>query len=82
MLVTPNNPTGAVYPRETIAAFAALCEARGIALILDETYRDFMPDDAGTPHDLFAAGMRGDTLIGLYTASRKPMRFRAIASVQ
>ncbi len=33
VLVTPNNPTGAIYPRETIAAFAALCEARGIALI-------------------------------------------------
>ena len=40
VLVTPNNPTGAIYPPEVIAAFAALCRRRRIALVLDETYRD------------------------------------------
>ena len=43
VLVTPNNPTGAVYPPETIARFYRLCQHRGIWLILDDTYRDFLP---------------------------------------
>jgi aspartate/methionine/tyrosine aminotransferase len=43
VLVTPNNPTGAIYPPETIAAFHALCQRKGLFLILDETYRDFLP---------------------------------------
>jgi aspartate/methionine/tyrosine aminotransferase len=50
VLVSPNNPTGAVYPPEVIARFAALCRARGAVLVLDETYRDFHP---GRPHALF-----------------------------
>ena len=44
MLVTPNNPTGAVYPRETIHAFYELAKGRGIALVLDETYKDLLPE--------------------------------------
>jgi aspartate/methionine/tyrosine aminotransferase len=50
VLVSPNNPTGAVYPPEVIARFAELCRARGAVLLLDETYRDFHP---GRPHALF-----------------------------
>ena len=41
VLVSPNNPTGAEYPAETLRAFFDLARARGIALIVDETYRDF-----------------------------------------
>ncbi|KAI5124735.1 hypothetical protein M0805_005370 [Coniferiporia weirii] len=52
VLVTPNNPTGAIYPPSLIATFALLAKERGIALIMDETYRDFIPD--GVPHHLFA----------------------------
>ena len=29
VLVTPNNPTGAVYPAHVIEAFAELCRRRG-----------------------------------------------------
>jgi aspartate/methionine/tyrosine aminotransferase len=51
ILVSPNNPTGAIYPPEVIAAFHALCARRGAWLVLDETYGDFLP--AGTrAHDL------------------------------
>ena len=46
VLVTPNNPTGAIYPPETIAAFFDLAQANSIALIVDETYKDFRPDTA------------------------------------
>ncbi len=52
VLVTPNNPTGRVYPPELISAFARLASEAGIHLIVDETYRDFRSTD--TPaHDLF-----------------------------
>jgi aspartate/methionine/tyrosine aminotransferase len=54
LLVTPNNPTGAVYPPEVIASFHALCTSRGISLILDETYRDFLPPGQDRAHALFA----------------------------
>lgn len=62
LLVTPNNPTGAVYPPETVAAFADLCARRRIALVLDETYRDFLPPGTGRPHGLFAGAWRGTTI--------------------
>ncbi|MCO5093051.1 aminotransferase [Bosea sp. (in: a-proteobacteria)] len=70
VLVTPNNPTGAVYPPETIAAFAALCARRGLWLVLDETYRDFLPATAARPHEVFAAMGWQDTVIGLYSFSK------------
>lgn len=70
VLVTPNNPTGAVYPPATIAAFAELCRRRRIWLVLDETYRDFLPEDAGRSHELFATIDWQDSLIGLYSFSK------------
>ncbi|CAH1678521.1 Aminotransferase [Hyphomicrobiales bacterium] len=70
VLVTPNNPTGAVYPPETIAAFAALCARRGIWLVLDETYRDFLPAAAAKPHEVFAPSGWQDSVIGLYSFSK------------
>jgi len=70
VLVTPNNPTGAVYPPETIAAFAALCARRGIWLVLDETYRDFLPADVTKPHEVFTTTRWQDSVIGLYSFSK------------
>ncbi|GIX10101.1 aminotransferase [Elioraea sp.] len=69
VLVTPNNPTGAIYPPEVIAAFAALCRRRRIALVLDETYRDFLPADA-PPHALFADPAWREGLVQLYSFSK------------
>jgi aspartate/methionine/tyrosine aminotransferase len=69
VLVTPNNPTGAVYPAAVIARFAELCRARRLWLILDETYRDFLP--AGVvPHPLFADPSWPDILVQLYSFSK------------
>jgi aspartate/methionine/tyrosine aminotransferase len=70
VLVTPNNPTGAVYPPETIAAFAALCERRGIWLVLDETYRDFLPAEMTRSHEVFSASDWQRSVIGLYSFSK------------
>lgn len=69
VLVTPNNPTGATYPPDIIARFAALCRAKGVWLVLDETYREFLPP--GTPpHALFSDGGWRDHLIHLYSFSK------------
>lgn len=69
ILCTPNNPTGAIYPREVITDFYELAKARGIALIIDETYKDFR-DDPAPPHDLFGREDWRGTFIQLYSFSK------------
>ena len=68
-LVSPNNPSGAEYPAEVLAAFMALARHHRIALIVDETYRDF-DSRTGAPHALFADPDWADTLIHLYSFSK------------
>jgi len=70
VLISPNNPTGAVTPPETIAAFAALCRDRDIWLILDETYRDFLPAGQSHAHALFEQQGWDSHVIGLYSFSK------------
>lgn len=70
VLVTPNNPTGAIYPPETLAAFADLCRRRGLWLIVDETYRDFLPDPSVPPHGLLADDEARTVTIHLYSFSK------------
>jgi aspartate/methionine/tyrosine aminotransferase len=69
LLVTPNNPTGAVYPPATIIEFKRLCAERRIILILDETYRDFLPSIV-SPHSLFVNDTWRRTVIQLYSFSK------------
>lgn len=69
VLVTPNNPTGAVYPPEIIEAFFELARARGIALVIDETYKDFL-DHPDAPHGLFRRGDWQKALVQLYSFSK------------
>ena len=74
VLVTPNNPGGVEYPAETLADFRDLCRARGLALIVDETYRDFDSrhsiERGGRPHDLFTAPGWDEVLVQLYSFSK------------
>ncbi|WP_420859330.1 aminotransferase [Marivivens marinus] len=69
VLVTPNNPAGVEYPAGVVGAFYDLCRRHGIALIVDETYRDF-DSRTGAPHDLFIRPDWDDTLIHLYSFSK------------
>ena len=69
VLVTPNNPGGAEYPAATVRAFYDLAKRHGLALLLDETYRDFDGRE-GAPHDLFADPDWRGTLIHLYSFSK------------
>ncbi len=70
VLITPNNPTGAVYPPATIAAFADLCQRRAIMLIVDETYRDFLPAGQERAHDLFQRPDWAAHVMQLYSFSK------------
>jgi aspartate/methionine/tyrosine aminotransferase len=70
VLVTPNNPTGAVYPAETIEAFRGLCQARGLTLVIDETYRDFLVGEPAAPHRLFDQADWPSVVVQLYSFSK------------
>ena len=69
VLCSPNNPTGAIYPPEVIAGFFALARARGIALVMDETYKDFRGGPAPA-HGIFADPGWEDSFIHLYSFSK------------
>ena len=68
-LVSPNNPGGVEYPKETLNDFFELAKTKGIALIVDETYRDF-DSRTGAAHSLFQKDDWQDTLIQLYSFSK------------
>ncbi|MCC7272123.1 MAG: aminotransferase [Alphaproteobacteria bacterium] len=69
VLVSPNNPTGAIYPPAAITAFQALARRHDIPLVLDETYKDFLPGDDAA-HGLFADPAWPDGLVQLYSFSK------------
>jgi alanine-synthesizing transaminase len=46
VLINPNNPTGAVYPRETLRAIARLAERHDLVVFSDEIYDQMVYDDA------------------------------------
>ncbi|MBO3761328.1 aminotransferase [Ciceribacter sp. L1K22] len=68
-LVSPNNPTGAIYPPALLSDIFAACRDAGAFLILDETYRDFLPGGA-QPHELLSTPDWAENLILLYSFSK------------
>ena len=69
VLVSPNNPGGVEYPAATLRGFYQLAKSHGLALIVDETYRDF-DSRSGAAHDLFTDPDWPGTLIHLYSFSK------------
>ncbi len=55
LITTPNNPTGAVLPREALAHWARVCAASGVILGLDTSFRGF-DDRAQYDHYAVLAG--------------------------
>ena len=59
LLSNPHNPTGVAAPTERLRAIGALAEARGIAVLVDEVYRDVVlegrPATAATLSDAFVS---------------------------
>ncbi len=69
VLVSPNNPTGSVYPPALLDGFFDACQSLKIALLVDETYKDFL-DPASPPHNLFAREDWRETFVQLYSFSK------------
>ena len=69
VLVTPNNPSGTVYPSGLIEDFYRLAQDKGSYLILDETYRDFLNPEQGLPHHLLNLSWQ-ENLVQLYSFSK------------
>lgn len=46
VLINPNNPTGACYPRELLERFVAIAARRDLLLLTDEIYDQIRYDDA------------------------------------
>ena len=69
VVVTPNNPTGVECPPDLIDAIDGLARRHGLALILDETYREFRAAE-GAPHGAFARDGWRDHLVHLTSYSK------------
>ena len=56
--ISPNNPTGAVYPEADLRGVNAMCRDRGLFHVHDETYEYFTYDDAAhfSPGSIAGAG--------------------------
>jgi aspartate/methionine/tyrosine aminotransferase len=65
--ISPNNPTGAVYPEAALRAVNALCAERGLWHIHDEAYEQFVYDGAGrfSPGSIPGAGAHTISLFSL-----------------
>ena len=68
-IVSPNNPTGLEYPAPLIERFFHLAQQHSIALVLDETYKDFR-STAGSPHTLFQQANWQDNFVHLFSFSK------------
>jgi len=67
--VSPNNPTGVVYPEASLRAVNALCADRGIFHVHDEAYEYFTYDDAAHFSPGSIPGAAAHT-ISLYSLSK------------
>ena len=48
VIVSPNNPTGAMLRRDEAERLLVLCAERNLAIIVDEVFRDYVFNDAGS----------------------------------
>ncbi|HEY2145296.1 MAG TPA: aminotransferase class I/II-fold pyridoxal phosphate-dependent enzyme [Steroidobacteraceae bacterium] len=46
VIVNPNNPSGAVYPKDTLSAIAQIAEKHRLVVLCDEIYDHILYDDA------------------------------------
>lgn len=81
LLTTPSNPTGTTLGNKELKAWYDLAREYGVALLLDETYRDFVVDvdepetRRGLPHRLFEVDGWRDTLVSMGSFSSESLAF-------
>jgi len=63
LICSPNNPTGTVYTDAEIDLLAAICRERGLVLIADEVYREFVYDGRRHRSVLTLRGMEQQVVV-------------------
>jgi len=63
LICSPNNPTGTVYTDAEIDMLAAVCRERGLRLIADEVYREFVYDGRKHRSALTLPGMEKQVVV-------------------
>ena len=71
VVINPNNPTGAVYSRETLTGIARLAERHGLVVMSDEIYDQMLYDGA---EFVPLATLCQDTLVATYGGLSKIYR--------
>ena len=63
VLCNPNNPTGTVYRAEEVRMVAELCRDRGLFLVADEVYREFVYDGRRAESALTLEGFEANVVV-------------------
>src|SRR5207302_6811195 len=71
VVINPNNPTGAVYPRAVLEQITALAREHGLLLLADELYDQILYDDA---EHVALASLAPDLLCLTYNGLSKAYR--------
>ncbi|WP_120002934.1 pyridoxal phosphate-dependent aminotransferase [Nesterenkonia muleiensis] len=77
VLINPNNPTGAVYPREILVAMADICRRHNLMLFADEIYENIIFDGAEM---INAATVADDVLTVTFSGLSKTWRVAGFRS--
>lgn len=57
-ICNPNNPTGFLFQKDAVMALAQECEKRGVLLVIDEVFMDFVEEEKQSSLLKFAAKSR------------------------
>lgn len=63
LLLSPNNPTGVVYSRQTMEEIAEIAQKKDLIVITDEVYEKFVYDDIKHTSIASIPGMEGRTIV-------------------
>jgi len=63
LLCNPNNPTGTVYREDELAMVAQFCRERGLFLVVDEVYREFVYDGQRARSALTLPGVEQNVIV-------------------
>lgn len=63
LLCNPNNPTGTVYREEELRMVAEFCRDRGLFLVADEVYREFVYDGHAAVSALTLEGFEDQVIV-------------------
>ena len=63
LICNPGNPTGALYPRESLERLAAICKKHDLFLIADEVYREFVYDSHEHHSTLSLKGLEQNVIV-------------------